>query len=67
MCSLNISKPGKKTHSKLVTVTRNGSDIIFLSDSRLNSDIQIAGVNDVEKKCKFLVFASLWVGFTMSS
>ncbi len=54
MCSLNLSKPGKKTHSKLVTVTRNGPDIIFLSDTRLNSDTQIAGVNYVEKKCKFL-------------
>ncbi len=58
VCSLNISKPGKKTHTKLLTVTKNGSEIIFLCDTRLNSDVQIAGVNDIEKKCKFL-------GYTM--
>jgi exonuclease III len=54
VCLLNISKPGKKTHAKLLTVTKNGSEIIFLCDVRLNSDIQIAGVNDIEKKCRFL-------------
>jgi exonuclease III len=57
VCSLNISKPGKKTHTKLLTVTKNGSDIIFLCDTRLNSDIQVAGVNDIEKKCRFLGYS----------
>jgi hypothetical protein len=57
VCSLNISKPGKKNHAKLLTVTKNGSEIIFLCDTRLNSNIQIAGVNDIEKKCRFLGFS----------
>jgi exonuclease III len=40
-----------------VAVTKTASDIIFLSDTRLNSRKQIAGVNDVEKKCRFLGFS----------
>ncbi len=28
-----------------------------MSDTRLNSDIQIAGVNDIEKKCRFLGYS----------
>jgi exonuclease III len=35
-------------------VVKSSSDIIFLSDTRLNSHKQIAGVNDIEKKLKFL-------------
>ncbi len=57
VCSLNISKPSKKTHCKLISVTRSGADIIFLSDTRLNSDKQIAGMNDIEKKLKFLGYS----------
>jgi exonuclease III len=57
VCSLNISKPNKKTHSKLITVTKSGADIIFLSDTRLNSDKQVAGVNDIAKKMKFLGYS----------
>jgi exonuclease III len=53
VCSLNISKPNKKTNSKLITITKNGADIIFLCDTRLNSDKQIAGVNDIAKKLRF--------------
>jgi hypothetical protein len=57
VCSLNISKPCRKTYAKLIAVTKSGADIIFLSDIRLNSNKQIAGVNDVEKKCKFLGYS----------
>ncbi len=57
VCSLNISKPSKKTHSKLISVTRSGADVVFLSDTRLNSDKQIAGINDIEKKLKFLGYS----------
>jgi hypothetical protein len=53
VCSLNISKPNKKTNNKLITITKNGADIIFLCDTRLNSDKQIAGVNDIVKKLRF--------------
>ncbi len=59
VCSLNVAKPGRKTHSKLITVTKSESDIIFLSDTRLNSNIQIAGVNDIEKKLTFLGYTFL--------
>jgi exonuclease III len=54
VCSLNVSKPGRKTRAKLAAVTRSGSEIIFLSDVRLNSIKQTASVNDIEKKLKFL-------------
>jgi hypothetical protein len=57
VCSLNISKPNKRTHSKLITVTKSGADIIFLSDTRLNSDKQIAGVNDIVKKIRFMGYS----------
>jgi exonuclease III len=57
VCSLNIAKPGKKTYAKLIAITKSGSDIIFLSDTRLNSNKQIAGVNDIEKRCKFLGYS----------
>ncbi len=35
-------------------MTKNGADIIFLSDTRLNSIKQIAGVNDIIKKLNFM-------------
>ncbi len=54
VCSLNVSKPGRKTYAKLAAITRSGSEVIFLSDVRLNSNKQIASVNDIEKKLKFL-------------
>jgi exonuclease III len=54
VCSLNISKPGRKTYAKLAAITRSGSEVIFLSDVRLNSNKQVASVNDIEKKLKFL-------------
>jgi hypothetical protein len=57
VCSLNISKPSKRTHSKIVSLTNCGSDIIFVSDTRLNSDVQIAGVNNIQKKLQFLGYS----------
>ncbi len=57
VCSLNISKPSKKTHSKLISVTRSAADVVLLSDTRLNSDKQIAGINDIEKKLKFMGYS----------
>jgi exonuclease III len=57
VCSLNISKPSKRTHSKIVSLTNCGNDIIFISDTRLNSDIQIAGVNNIQKKLQFLGYS----------
>jgi exonuclease III len=56
VCSLNVSKPSHKTHSKIIAVTKSDSDIIFLCDTRLNSNKQIAGVNDIVKKFSFLGF-----------
>ncbi len=57
VCSLNIYKPSKKTHAKLAAVTRCGAEIILLSDTRLNSDKQIAGVNNIVKKLQFLGYS----------
>ncbi len=66
VCSLNVSKPSHKTHSKIIAVTKSDSDIIFLCDTRLNSNKQIAGVNDIVKKFKFLGF-TLYHNSTMDS
>jgi exonuclease III len=57
VCSLNISKPGRKTYSKLISVTKSESDVIFLCDTRLNCDLQIVGVNDIKKKLGFLGYS----------
>ncbi len=57
VCSLNVSKPSKRTHEKLVSLTNCGSDIIFISDTRINSDKQIAGVNNITKKLGFMGYS----------
>ena len=44
----------KQPSKKKKCVTRAKADIIFLSDTRLNSDNQIVGVNNLTKKFKFL-------------
>ena len=38
---------------KIYSIVRNKDDIIFLSDTRLNSINQISGLNDLEKKLAF--------------
>ncbi len=45
--SLNISTMCKKTSKKIISVTRERDDIIFLSDIRLNSDKHIAATMDI--------------------
>ncbi len=57
VCSLNVSKPSKKTHAKLVAVTKCGTEVILLSDTRLNSNKQIAGVNNIVKKLQFMGYS----------
>jgi exonuclease III len=57
VCSLNVSKPSKRTHEKLISLTNCGSDIIFISDTRMNSDKQIAGVNNIVKKLGFMGYS----------
>jgi exonuclease III len=48
--SLNISTKSDKTLKKLLAIVKSGEDIIFLSDTRLNSNEQKHAVNDIEKK-----------------
>ena len=38
---------------KIYSIVKNKDNIIFLSDIRLNSTNQIAGLNDLEKKLSF--------------
>jgi exonuclease III len=57
VCSLNISKPCRKTYSKLASAVKTESDIIFLSDARLNSNVQIAALNDIKIKLRFLGYS----------
>jgi hypothetical protein len=54
VCSLNVSKPTKKTYNKIEAFTRGNSDIIFLCDTRLHSDKQTSALHDIEKKLFFL-------------
>ena len=49
-----MSTINETTEQKIKCVTRAKADIIFLSDTRLNSDNQIVGVNNLTKKFKFL-------------
>ena len=48
---MNISTKNSKTEKKLIAITKNKSDIIFLSDVRLNSTKQNYAIHDLEKKC----------------
>ncbi len=57
VCSLNVSKPSKRTHEKLISLTNCGWDIIFISDTRMNSDKQRAGVNNIVKKLGFMGYS----------
>ncbi len=50
VCSLIISRPGPKLHSKLIAMTKSESEIISICDTRLNSNIQTVGINDIKKK-----------------
>ena len=45
-----MSTINETTEQKIKCVTRAKADIIFLSDTRLNSDNQIVGVNILTKK-----------------
>jgi exonuclease III len=51
--SLNISTLCKKTSRKIISVTRERDDVIFLSDIRLNSNKQTAAVLDITKRFSF--------------
>jgi exonuclease III len=43
----------KKTSKKIFSVTREKDDIIFLCDTRLNSEKQISAINDIKKRFAF--------------
>lgn len=58
MLSLNISTKSLKTDAKLKLVTKNKADIIFLSDTRLNTDSNRYGIVDIQKKISFLGYCS---------
>jgi exonuclease III len=51
--SLNISTKNRKTAQKITALTKTGSDVLFLSDIRLNSLIQTAAINDIRKRLEF--------------
>jgi hypothetical protein len=43
----------KRTFKKILSVTCEKDDVIFLSDIRLNSNKQISAVNDIRKRFAF--------------
>jgi hypothetical protein len=48
--SLNISTKNGKTLKKILAMVKGGEDVIFLSDLRLNSELQKHAIHDLEKK-----------------
>ncbi len=48
--SLNISSTNSKTDLKILAITRGSPDVVFLSDTRLNSRKQNAATHDLLKK-----------------
>jgi exonuclease III len=51
--SLNVSTKNKKTSKKLLALINTGADILLLSDTRLNSLIQVSALNDITKMLEF--------------
>ena len=51
---MNITDTGAKTEHKILSITKCKSDIIFLSDTRLNTDKQKSAVENVTKKLDFI-------------
>jgi exonuclease III len=43
----------KKTSKKIFSITREKDDVIFLCDTRLNSEKQISAINDIKKRFAF--------------
>jgi len=58
--SLNVSVKGIKTFAKLKLVTAGQPDIIFLSDTRLNSNENKYGLTDIQKQLGFLGYIGLF-------
>ena len=54
MRSINISTKNEITFKKIVAVTKCNSEIILLSDVRLNSTVQKSALHDLEKKVQGL-------------
>ena len=48
--SLNVSSKNSKTDLKVLAVTKKNSDVILLSDTRLNTNKQSAALHDLTKK-----------------
>ncbi len=48
--SLNISTKNTKTDLKILAITKQNSDIILLSDTRLNTNKQSSATHDLQKK-----------------
>jgi hypothetical protein len=44
-------------YSKLASVVKTESDIIFLCDTRLNSNVQITALNDIKIKLRFMGYS----------
>ena len=47
--SFNISNTSKSTELKMLSLIKEKDDVIFVSDTRLNTDIQKSALNNLEK------------------
>jgi exonuclease III len=47
---LNVSTKNSKTDLKILAITKKNSDVILLSDTRLNTNKQSAAIHDLPKK-----------------
>ena len=53
LLSFNISTTNSKTLQKIQAITKEKNDIVFVSDTRLNSYVQNYAIHDLEKKFNF--------------
>ena len=51
--SFNISNTSKSTELKMLSLIKEKDDVIFVSDTRLNTDIQKSALNNLEKNLLF--------------
>ena len=51
--SFNVSNTNKTTELKMLSIIKENDDIIFVSDTRLNAEIQKSALNGLEKKLLF--------------
>ncbi len=64
--SLNVATKNLFTDQKLLAVTRNGTDVIFLCDLRLHSSKQIIACKEISKRLYLMGYKFIYNSPTAS-